>query len=573
MIKRIQVISLATAVLVLGGWLLSQTVYAATTVIVNGSGELSDLNPGDGVCDTLPNPGSQCGLRAAIEELNAQGPDVTPHRIEFNISGSGPITISLTSELPSVVVPVEIDAASQPGASCPTASTPANLMIVLDGTNAGAGAAGLSLGSGSDGSLIRGLVVVNFEGSGILIHSDNSALRCSHIGLAPDGVTAMGNGLYGVTINGDDNTIGGQAAHARRNVISGNQSAMNILGANNVVRNNFIGTTADGLGDLGNFSGVYLGGNAGNTVIGGSNPIARNVIGAHFATGITVRSDNNVIQGNFIGVGGDGVTPLPNGIGISLEGESTVVGGVDAGEANVIAFNAFYGIRVAGSLPPTQNEIRGNAIYGTTGSSGLGIDLGEDGVDSNDGGDGDTGPNNHQNYPLLNSISGTFIFGSLDSTPLSFFTIDFYRSDSCDPSGYGEGQEHISWVEYGTDATGHLNFIINMTPWPVSPGDYLTATATDSDGNTSEFSPCILVEAQSTPTPTATNTPTVTSSPTATATNTPTPTATGTATPGPSPTATETATPGPSPTATSTPTATTVPPIVTEWAYIPIVLK
>jgi hypothetical protein len=558
----------------LNGWLLSQTAFAATTVVVNGSGELADMAPGDGVCDTLSLPGSQCGLRAAIEELNALGPDVTPHRIEFDISGSGPFTISLTSALPGISVPVEIDGSTQPGAGCPTASTTATLMVVLDGTNAGTGVSGLTLSSGSDGSTIRGLAVVNFDSSGVLIHSNNNVLRCNHIGLAPDGVTAMGNGSYAITINGDDNTIGGQAAHARRNVISGNQSAMNILGANNIVRNNFIGTTADGSGALGNSTGIHLGGTGDNTIIGGSAPIARNVIGDHGGAGITVRSDNNTIQGNFIGVGWDGVTPLPNGIGISLEGASTVVGGVGSGEGNVIAFNAFYGIRVAGALPPTQNEIRGNAIYGTTGSSGLGIDLDGDGVDTNDSGDSDTGPNSHQNYPVLDSTpGGVFISGSLNSVPLTLFTLDFYRNDSCDPSGYGEGEEYIASAGYNSDANGNLNFLINMTPWPISLGDYLTATATDPNGNTSEFSACILVEAEATPTPTATQTPTVTPSPTATATSSPTPTATGTATPGPSPTVTETATPGPSPTATAPPTAPTIPPIATEWTYIPIVLK
>ncbi len=110
--------------LLAGIWAV-RTAYAASTLTVNEIGDSSDLTPGDGQCDTDGGTlGDQCTLRAAIEELNAQGPDVTPHRIEFNItSGTGPFTITLTAPLPMITVPVVIDGETQPGASCPTANT------------------------------------------------------------------------------------------------------------------------------------------------------------------------------------------------------------------------------------------------------------------------------------------------------------------------------------------------------------------------------------------------------------------------------------------------------------------
>ena len=129
--RVIVLIFTAMCVLALGSLLVVRVVYAAgTTLTVNWiSGDGSDQNPGDGICDVSVNVGEQCTLRAAIEELNALGADTTPHRIEFNISGTGPFTIAPNSELPAITVPVVVDGETQPGASCPTSSDPANLLV------------------------------------------------------------------------------------------------------------------------------------------------------------------------------------------------------------------------------------------------------------------------------------------------------------------------------------------------------------------------------------------------------------------------------------------------------------
>jgi hypothetical protein len=182
-------------------------------------------------------------------------------------------------------------------------------------------------------------------------------------------------------------------------------------------------------------------------------------------------------------------------------------------------------------------------------------------VTPNDGvGDPDTGANHLQNFPVLSTADAVTgkINGSLTSKASLSYNVDFYRSESCDGSNYGEGQDYLGTQLVTTNAAGSVTFVATLGGF--NGGNYITATATDPLGNTSEFSACILAAGQA-PTPTPTSTPTNTPPPTATATTTPTPTATGTVTP------------GPSPTATSTPTATTTPPVATEWAYIPIVLK
>jgi large repetitive protein len=139
---------------------------------------------------------------------------------------------------------------------------------------------------------------------------------------------------------------------------------------------------------------------------------------------------------------------------------------------------------------PIQNEIRGNSI---SNNGGLGIDLGGDGITANDPGDTDGQSNEQQNYPVLStSQSNTTLTISLDSQPNTLFNVDLYRNDRCDPSRYGEGQQYLNTIQMTTDGFGQANIDINLDGM-VSQGDRIASTATDPDGNTSEFSNCVFV--------------------------------------------------------------------------------
>jgi hypothetical protein len=528
-----------------------------STLTVNNNLDDSDINPGDGFCDTSSiDAGDQCSLRAAIEELNAQGPDVNPHQISFNIAGSGPFAILPASPLPAIGVPVDILGVDQPGTTCASSTTPANLLIVLDGTNAGAGAAGLLLDDGSGGSTVRGLVIGNFMSFGIRIMSDDNIIRCNFIGIGADGLTPMGNDNIGILINGDNNTIGGQAAYTQRNVISNNITGVRIEGSTgNIIRNNFIGTTADGLLESGNNTGMYISGD--NNTVGGSAPLAGNLINGSIGYGMRINTGEfNTVMGNAIGVGSDGISAVPN-LGNAIElysiATSNVIGGILAGEANHIAHNGGNGIALITNAAgdPLQNELKGNRIHD---NAALGIDLGNNGVDTNDPGDADTGGNGLQNYPLLQADADSqVITATLESQASTLYTINVYRNDTCDPSGNGEGLEHITQATGTSNGSGRLRFIFNFLG-STTPGDGISATITDPLGNTSEFSNCVVIAPDLiTPTPTAT--PTLTTTPGPTTTQTPTPTATLTPTPGPSP--------------TDPPNPTDNPPLFTYQMYIP----
>ena len=438
-----------------------------------------------------------------------------------------------TSALPSINGPVMIDGYSQlPCASNPSPCSQANddptgdnaqFSIELNGSTAGANVHGLVTTGGA--STIQGLAINRFTGNGLGLFSDGNTISGNFIGADVSGTLAAANHAGILINNSATNEIGCTTADMR-NVISGNtDEGIEIYGMGpnfnatlNFVQGNFIGTDRTGLVALGNGGdGVKIYGGFGNTVgvdsssmaASGGNVISRN--GSHgieIATGpgcvMTSTQPGNFVQGNFIGTDLGGTLNLGNtrnGVAI-YDAALNVIGGVTSPLGNVIANNGGTGVLVEqvgiGPNPITGNSIRGNSIHD---NSALGIDLAigialgtGDGVTSNDPGDGDPGPDKLQNFPEQMSAtasggSGT-ISGTLDSNGPTPFKIDFYVNSSCNavaPNDYGEGRTYLG--------TTTLNSAGSFTsdPMALNPGDIITATATDADGNTSEFSQCFTV--------------------------------------------------------------------------------
>jgi titin len=157
-------------------------------------------------------------------------------------------------------------------------------------------------------------------------------------------------------------------------------------------------------------------------------------------------------------------------------------------DSNTIAFNVGTGL--AQQAGPVVTSLASNAIF----SNGkLGIDLGDDGPTMNDAGDTDPGPNRLQNFPVLQSVDTgpgiILVQGTLQSIPRATYTVELFASPTCDPSGFGQGRRPLGTTAVTTDASGEVAFEARLRV-TVTPGELVTATATDSDGNTSEFSPC-----------------------------------------------------------------------------------
>jgi CSLREA domain-containing protein/uncharacterized repeat protein (TIGR01451 family) len=528
----------------------AQPAAVAATFTVNSS---DDHN--DGTCNA-----GDCTLREAINAANTNAGTDT---IAFAI-GSGAQTITPASALPAISGTVIINGTTQPGfsgvplieisganvgegisgltinaANCTIRgliinrfgaqgininSSGTTIAGNYIGTNAAGTAGGTGIGNAENGVLINSAsniiggtttadrnVISGNLGSGVVllnVAATTNQVLGNFIGTGATGTSTVANLSDGVSIiAAPNNTIGGTTAGAG-NVISGNSNGVHIIDASatgNVITGNFIGTNFNGTTDLGNqFAGIDIFEGANNT-IGGNSTAARNIISGN---GEGIRLNNaasgTLVQGNYIGLKGDGVTDLHNdfnGISITFSALNNMIGGTGTGEGNRIAFNGTNGVGIDSTA--TGNAIQGNSIFS---NQRLGINLvaGTDpanGITPNDAGDGDSGANGLQNFPILTSatsmVGGSInIQGTLNSNANTSFRVEFFYSSSCDPAGNGEGQTFIGSANVTTNAGGNVS--LNSTFAVAVPGgSALTATATrtSSPTNTSEFSPCLTLTA------------------------------------------------------------------------------
>ena len=278
----------------------------------------------------------QISLREAILAANNT---VGTDTIRFKI-GTGAQTITLASVLPTITGAIVIDGTTQVGYQAIGTATPF-LPIILDGNGFGGGVNGLlTLGAGSSGSTIQGLVIRDFNGRGIFVQSSSNVIRGNFIGQYTNSGTNAGAALrntdVGIELNGGSlNTVGGALA-SQRNVIGGNLIGVGVVNATfNTVQGNYIGTDITGTVAIGNLTD-------GMTLVSGalSNTITGNIISASGLNGIDVGAlgvnTSNFITSNLIGTDVTGTLNLGNashGIAVGNGGtaSSTSIGGVGLG--------------------------------------------------------------------------------------------------------------------------------------------------------------------------------------------------------------------------------------------------
>lgn len=413
----------------------------------------------------------------------------TSNLIAFNIPGPGVHKIDVkNAELP-LGPGITVDGYTQPGACANSLSegSDAIVLIQLDGGGPAYDGAG-RLEIISSNCVIRGLSITGFsgsDGSRVAVTIGNpfdapdgaSRIEGNFFGVEPDGVTLNGND-YGVLLySGLENVIGGSTP-ATRNVFAGNRIGVS---GNAIITGNYFGTDPSGL-KQGYGNGVGIASTA-NSIIGTSEPGTGNVITDN-QTGISAGQDTT-IQGNLIGPQADGSPAFGNTTAIRIRGRGNAVGGLEPGEDNVIAFNQ-TGVSVSSLFDtPLDNSILSNSFYN---NRALDIDLGADAASPNDFGDQDAGPNHLQNFPIIKSVSHaqgqTIVSGGLNSAPSTSFLLQFFANQ---PSNK-PGQKFLGTQTVTTNSAGDSTFQFHF-PVATAAGDFVTATATDSNGNTSEFFP------------------------------------------------------------------------------------
>ncbi|CAG2531825.1 CUB domain-containing protein [Maribacter dokdonensis] len=391
-----------------------------------------------------------------------------------------------------------------------------------------------TVGSGGVGVGIANTALPNYTRPEIQIHRNGGdVLRLNGSNVTIRDISLYANNNAGVRVQGGSATI------------SNNLLGVNALGAS--AGNIDYGIEQTG-GDLSAFSnylssntiaGIFIDGGTRSTVQfnhldsngstacddniliedGSTIVIQENLIESAAASGIEINNVDGVTVSNnnilLSGQNGGDCNGSYEGMAIKLSGDDSVI------DQNRIYSNGSEGVVV---LSGASNTISQNSIYanGTVVPS-LGIDLGMDGVTLNDNSDSDSGPNNLENFPIINSafISGSNLVVTGWASPGS--TIEVFFTDVNEGTAtlgdnqlgltqdYGEGQTYIGTAVEGsgddqdattssyadpdgnTDNTNKYKFVFPL-PSGTVVGDLITTTGTRSN-STSEFSPEIIISA------------------------------------------------------------------------------
>ncbi len=292
------------------------TAHAATLTVTT----TADNTTSDGAC-TLREAilaangtpaNSDCGSGSA-------GLDTIAFNIPAGQCGAdGVCIITLTDNLPTVTEAVTIDGTTQPryGTAptnvCATSSAPSYMRVEVRG-------GGLYIDHASDSSTVRGLSLVDPAAESIkaavrVKRGSGHRIQCNHVGVNGPGTSVVETTYYGVVIEADASGV-------------------------------IVGTDGDGTKDL----------------------AERNVFGGGYGVYINT-NDENVIAGNYFGLGADGTTPLSidravfmrQGSGLNLVGTNWD-GISDELERNVIG-NGYVGVEIASWSSAGTNSVVGNWI-------------------------------------------------------------------------------------------------------------------------------------------------------------------------------------------------------------------
>jgi len=379
--------------------------------------------------------------------------------------------------------------------------TGANERNIFSGNNG----AGISLKKVDDFVVEGNYFGLNAAGTGLLANvADNFELESSFNGRI-GGATAQARNYFVGTGGGGSE---GKGLHIR-----------DFLGTSlNVVGNYFgLGTSGEIVGGFSESALVIFGTDASGITIGGTGAGEGNVIAGGLSNGIAISADGVRVFGNKIGTNPSGLVQsgYGNEVGVLVSsadeghrfvGTNVKIGGINPGEANIVAGNTQAGVVIMltndeiGISSIIGNSILGNSIFGNN-SNGIDHLLFDEisapayGSTPNDSGDSDTGPNNLLNHPAINSVdvaTGDVEYtldvpGSV-GTP-KYYRVEFYKNPT---SGtYGEGETFLGYDTFVSEGDSKQQ----TKTLSLTSGDYVTATATECTNDactaflsTSEFS-------------------------------------------------------------------------------------
>lgn len=198
-------------------------------------------------------------------------------------------------------------------------------------------------------------------------------------GTSPNTLAVGDDAELKIMLDGQGNAIHGLQLNAGNSIIKGlvvsdfglESAGIYIHGSdNNVIQGNFIGTNVTGDTARANDFGIGIG-DSNMNLIGGTLPEARNLISGNGYGILITGGSKNLVQGNYIGTDRDGLNALPNAQGITLWDDATenTIGGKGAGARNIISGNSAAGLVLSGA---STNVVRGNYIGLSANQNSLG---------------------------------------------------------------------------------------------------------------------------------------------------------------------------------------------------------
>ncbi|MGZ5572181.1 MAG: choice-of-anchor D domain-containing protein, partial [Usitatibacter sp.] len=359
-----------------------------------------------------------------------------------------------------------------------------NYVGTLDGNSPSANVTGIEVFASAT---ISNNVISGNSGNGIEVFDQGgTTIQGNYIGTNASGNAPLSNAGHGIHFN---YSYGG--AQISGNTIAANASSgisMNSANGITTIGSNMIGVSGDGMAGLGNATGIEADCSSG-IYISSNNVISGNSWEGVYFSGVS----NSRIWINKIGVASDAASPIANDSGVILETSYcgdflTASTGVDI-YGNVIAMNNADGVAISSSGDPlimnVGNPISENSIYGN-GHKNISLDV-YGGPLANDDMDGDTGPNNWQNYPVITSIGQgagqTTVNYTLNSTPAGNFRVEFFDNSA---GGAPAAEQYLgNSSPPATDVSGNTSGSVTFS----GLHDFISATATNTlTHDTSEIS-------------------------------------------------------------------------------------
>lgn len=470
-----------------------------------GNARLVGTRPDIGAIETTVNDSSEISvtntsdsgvgsLRTAITTANTNPVLKT---IRFNITGACPRTLTLLSPLPALTRPVIIDGYTQPGSSPNSDSRTfdGTLCVVLAGANTISNGLHFQTQMPADEMTVKGLIFYGFSSEAIRISGAGKGFVNGNLfGTGSNLIQTFADTVIRVE-NAPGSVIGGLSDEAR-NVIGLGQIAGIRLSSSSerrLVLNNFIGLGANANSSLPNAIGVLIEG-------GTDDLIDRNRMTDNTSHAIQIAAtpvSNRIrITNNLIGLRGFGAITSGGNAGNAVR--------VGSGAEHVVFNNAIAnggtdGIAVlaaARRVLLTPNTFRRNAV--------LAIDLSPDGFNPIDLDVGQTGANDQQNTAEILSARGSASQGEVRarlSSANGTYTISLYLSNQCVAPNFAEGGDDIAQsapisltcATATTNCTQAVTIPVDTSllgPGSSLLGGFVTAIVRDEENNTSELSPC-----------------------------------------------------------------------------------